>query len=146
MFELVPITKADYQAWRTLWDGYLEFYQADISEEITKETFERILSGGIHGRLAKTESGEAVGLVHWLTHKSTWSIPEVCYLEDLFVAKSARGQGIGKALIENVFHWAKENGSNKVYWLTAETNLTARKLYDQIATRTGFIHYEIRGD
>ena len=146
MFELLPITRADYQSWRDLWDGYLEFYQAEISEEVTQETFERILSGAIHGLLAKDVSGGAVGLVHWLTHKSTWTIPEVCYLEDLFVHHDSRGQGIGRALIERVFRWAQENGMNKVYWLTAENNQTARSVYDQIANKTAFIHYEIKGD
>ena len=39
--------------------------------------------------------------------------------------------------------WARDRGCSKVYWLTAETNSTARALYDRVATHTGFVHYEI---
>jgi len=38
---------------------------------------------------------------------------------------------------------ARASGSDKVYWLTAETNATARTLYDRVAERSGFIHYQI---
>lgn len=146
MFELVPIRDSDYAAWRVLWDGYLEFYESELPQDITDTTFSRILRGEINGVLAKTADGEVIGLAHWLTHHSTWSIQEVCYLEDLFVTKGSRGQGVGRALIEHVFNWAKEQNIQKLYWITAETNLTARKLYDQVAKKTGFIHYEIRGE
>jgi hypothetical protein len=32
-------------------------------------------------------------------------------------------------------------GAARVYWLTHETNQTARRLYDQVATNSGFIVY-----
>lgn len=38
---------------------------------------------------------------------------------------------------------AEDAGAEKVYWLTEESNETARRLYDHVATRTGFIRYEI---
>ncbi|NBW73478.1 MAG: GNAT family N-acetyltransferase [Microbacteriaceae bacterium] len=146
MFEIVPIKESDYESWLELWSGYLEFYEAHLAEEVTAKTFERILSADIHGALAKNTSGEIVGLVHWITHRSTWSIEEICYLEDLFVAQSQRGKGVGKTLIEHVFRWSMDRNLKKVYWLTAESNHTARRLYDDVAKRTGFIHYEKQSD
>jgi len=59
------------------------------------------------------------------------------------VSPDARGSGAGRALIDTVAAWAGEHGCAKVYWLTAETNVTARALYDRVATHTGFVHYEI---
>ena len=144
MFELSPIAKEDYPQWLQLWEGYLKFYKAELSEEITENTFNRILTGEIHGVIAKNQSGKALGIVHWLTHNSTWSVEPVCYLEDLFVDPDSRMSGIGRKLIHHVEDWATSAGINKVYWLTAETNETARALYDKLANRTGFIHYEIR--
>jgi hypothetical protein len=44
-------------------------------------------------------------------------------------------------LIEAVYACADELGAERVYWLTHETNTTARQLYDRVATRTGFIQY-----
>lgn len=101
------------------------------------------MSARLRGAIARGADGRAVGIVHWLTHLATWTTSDYCYLEDLYVAPGARGTGTGRALIEHVRAWAADHGSTKVYWMTAETNETARRLYDQVAERTGFIHYEI---
>jgi GNAT superfamily N-acetyltransferase len=146
MVTITPITPNDHPEWLTLWNGYLEFYRINLDAEISATTFDRIVHSelGIHGALARNDNGEAVGLVHWLTHPATWTVTNYCYLEDLFVSVNARGTGIGKALIEHVRAWAEDNHSSKVYWLTEETNTTARALYDRVATRTGFIQYQVR--
>lgn len=144
MFEIKPISASDYAQWFELWQGYLSFYETELSVDVTKTTFERIQKSEIHGAIVKDQEGNALGIVHWLTHRDTWSIEDACYLEDLFVKESARGQGIGEALIEYVHTWAKREGIARVYWLTAETNTRARALYDRVAKRTGFIHYEIK--
>lgn len=48
---------------------------------------------------------------------------------------------MGRALIEAVYAHAKAAGGNRVYWLTHETNATAMQLYDNIATKSGFVQY-----
>ena len=68
-------------------------------------------------------------------------IGPTCYLQDLFTAESARGQGVGRALIETVYERARAAGSQRVYWHTHETNRTAQALYDRVAERSGFIVY-----
>jgi hypothetical protein len=40
-----------------------------------------------------------------------------------------------------VYRRAEHAGSARVYWQTHETNLVARRLYDQVAERSGFIVY-----
>lgn len=142
---LRPITEADHDDWVELWWGYLEFYEADLAPAQTELTFVRLIdpAGPIHGVIARNDEGTAIGLVHWLTHAATWSEGAYCYLEDLFVHPAARRTGTGEALIAHVRDWAIENGCAKVYWLTQEHNRTARRLYDRVATETGFVHYEI---
>jgi len=144
MVDIEPIKAGDRAQWRALWDGYLAFYESELDAATTDATFARLTTpgSGLHGAIAR-DGGTAIGLVHWLTHPATWTTSDYCYLEDLFVAPGARGSGAGRALIEHVRAWAVEHGSAKVYWLTAETNATARALYDRVATRSGFIHYEI---
>ena len=139
------ITDADHDDWLALWSGYLEFYEADLPDDQTELTWSRLLDvdSGIHGAMARDASGAATGIVHWLTHPATWSNGPYCYLEDLFVRADARGIGTGAALVEHVRSWASENGCAKVYWLTQRENRTARKLYDRVATDTGFVHYEV---
>lgn len=85
--------------------------------------------------------GEAVGLVHWIYHRSCWTTGDYCYLQDLFVQPSARGAGVARALIEYVYAEAESHDAARVYWLTHESNTTAQILYDRIAVRTGFIQY-----
>ncbi|TPN72270.1 GNAT family N-acetyltransferase [Mesorhizobium sp. B1-1-5] len=60
-----------------------------------------------------------------------------------FADPEVRGKGIGAALIEAVKQEAGKIGVRNVYWMTHETNATARKLYDHVARRTGFIEYDL---
>jgi GNAT superfamily N-acetyltransferase len=57
------------------------------------------------------------------------------------VVPEARGTGLGRALIAAVYREADARGADRVYWLTHETNTTARALYDRVARRSGYIHY-----
>jgi GNAT superfamily N-acetyltransferase len=94
--------------------------------------------------LALTGAGAApskVSIVHFLFHRSCWSVGNYCYLQDLFVAKEARGRGVGRALIEAVESDARAAGASRVYWLTKEDNFAARALYNTLADRSGFIQY-----
>lgn len=75
-------------------------------------------------------------------HANT-SGPDVCYLQDLFTAADVRGRGVARALIEAVVEFARERGCGRVYWMTHETNATARLLYDKVADNRGFIRYQI---
>lgn len=145
MTSIAPITSADHAEWLALWNGYLTFYEEDLDDTTTATTFDRIVraDSGVHGAIARDDDGTAVGIVHWLTHPSTWATTDYTYLEDLFVAPGVRGGGVGRALIAHVRGWAEQHGSAKVYWLTAESNATARVLYDRVASRSGMIHYEI---
>jgi hypothetical protein len=44
-------------------------------------------------------------------------------------------------LIEAVYSQARTAGSVRVYWQTGESNVTAMKLYDRVAERSGFVVY-----
>ena len=77
------------------------------------------------------------------TGRNSTSGPDVCYLQDLFTAPEARGQGAARALIAAVADWATAQGCQRVYWLTHESNTTARYLYDKVAQRRGFIQYQL---
>ena len=86
-------------------------------------------------------AGRVVGLVHFLYHRSTSQIAMNCYLQDLFTSPDARGGGVGRRLIEAVYERARASGAARVYWLTHNTNATARRLYDQVADDSGFVVY-----
>jgi GNAT superfamily N-acetyltransferase len=85
--------------------------------------------------------GKLTGIVHYIFHRSMWTVGNYCYLQDLFVTEEARGFGLGRALIEAVYEAARNLGASRVYWLTQESNIQARVLYDKLAERSGFIQY-----
>lgn len=140
--KLRKLEAKDFSEWKLLWDDYQTFYHNKMDETVSLKTFERLLSDiePMHCILAEKE-GLIVGLVHFIYHESTWTIGNYCYLQDLFVSVKTRKNGIGKALIEQVYAMAKQNECSRVYWLTQETNYAGRSLYDTIADKTEFVQY-----
>ena len=58
-----------------------------------------------------------------------WWAAEDCLLEDLFVAQSARGQGLGRALLERVVERARLRGCRRVELDVNDNNAGALALY-----------------
>ncbi len=137
-------TPADETRWRELWAGYLAFYKVDIDPVITDATWRRVFdpASAIFMRVAEVE-GEVLGFTLCLTHEGTWTLRSDCYLEDLFVDARSRGQGVGRALIDDLIGLCKANNWARLYWHTEETNATARKLYDSYVESDGHIRYRI---
>jgi GNAT superfamily N-acetyltransferase len=137
-----PVVPTDLGQWAELWEGYNAFYERTVPPEVTRTTWARFFDGTepVHALVAEKD-GRLVGLVHYLFHRSTSLIGPTCYLQDLFTTKAARGQGVGRALIESVYERARSAGSLRVYWQTHETNVTAMALYDKVAERSGFLVY-----
>ena len=138
-----PIRTDDRGAWEPLWNGYLAFYRATLTPEVTEQTWAALCdpSSAVHG-LAAEQNGRLVGLAHLIMHPTTWATRPTCYLEDLYVAKPWRGQGTARRLIEAVYAFADQSGAAGVYWLTQEYNAPARSLYDTLAHRTSFVVYK----
>ena len=137
------IQSGDRAQWAVLWQLYLEFYGVpDLAPEITEKTWSRFFDPAepVHGLVAE-ESGALLGLVHYVFHRNTWCLDDVCYLEDLFTARAARCKGVARALIEAVYARAQARNATRVYWLTQEHNHTAQALYDKVAAKSGFIQY-----
>jgi GNAT superfamily N-acetyltransferase len=142
MIEIAPLAPADFEAWAPLWRGYQTFYKVDLPAETTRLTFARLTQGAEPmGAFLARDGGQALGMVHWIVHRSCWTPGDYCYLQDLFVAAEARGAGVGRKLIEAVYDVARARGCSRVYWLTQETNTPAMRLYDDVATKSGFLQY-----
>ncbi|MFL6815557.1 MAG: GNAT family N-acetyltransferase [Bradyrhizobium sp.] len=137
-----PVRPGDRAAWEPLWQGYLTFYKATLASDITETTWRRFFDPLERlGAFVAERDGLLIGIAHYLLHRSTWAPLCYCYLEDLFVDPSVRGNGAGRALIGAVETAAREAGASRLYWMTHETNETAQKLYNQVAERPGFVQY-----
>lgn len=141
---LRPPTPADRAAWDRLWQGYQRFYKVAIAEAVSDLTWDRLHDAAepMHAMLA-WQGARAVGMVHWIFHRSTWTAGPYCYLQDLYVDEDVRGSGAGRALIAYVRAEAEAAGASRLYWLTHETNTGAMKLYDKVAERSGFVQYRV---
>jgi len=145
-FTIRPVTLTDYDEWLTLWLAYNAFYwrsgNTSLPNEIIQVTWSRFFDAyePVYALVAEG-GGKLYGIAHYLFHRSTISIAPICYLQDLFTGETARGKGIGRALIEAVYQQAALAGCPRAYWQTHETNATAMQLYNQVAERSGFIVY-----
>jgi GNAT superfamily N-acetyltransferase len=137
-----PVDEDERAAWEVLWNGYLAFYQATLAPGASDVAWQRfhdpdepmfLLGAYVDGKLT--------GIVQYLFHRSSWTVGNYCYLQDLFVSESARGLGLGRTLIEAVYEKARAAGASRVHWLTQTTNTQARILYDQVADNSGFMQY-----
>ncbi|KGJ04271.1 GNAT family N-acetyltransferase [Paracoccus sphaerophysae] len=139
-----PLRPGDRDPWQRLYDGYHRFYdRPDLPAAFFDAAFARLMSGDardFHGLVAEAD-GHLLGLTHYVFHPNLWRPEGVCYLQDLFTAPEARGQGVARALIKGVYAAADAAGVPAVYWLTAETNYPGRMLYDRVAVKSPFIRY-----
>ena len=138
--------KNDFAQWKVLWDGYNAFYgrkgPTALPDTVINMTWSRFFDGYEPMQaLVAEHSGQLLGLAHFLFHRTTISIESICYLQDLFTVEAARGKGVGRALIEEVYRYAKLAGCSRVYWHTHETNATAMRLYDKVGEKPGFVVY-----
>lgn len=140
--EIRSLRPDEREAWEPLWAGYLAFYETAVDPEVTDTTWRRLHDPAepMHV-LGAFMDDRLIGIVHFLFHRSTWTVGDYCYLQDLFTFPDARGLGAGRALIEAVYERARAAGASRVYWLTHESNATARALYDKVADMPGFIQY-----
>ncbi len=141
-----PAQESDYLCWKILWEKYNAFYgrhgDTALPQEVSDMTWSRFFDSHepMHAIVAELD-GKLIGIAHFLYHRSTIHIAPTCYLQDLFTLETARGKGLGGALIAHVYAHAKNAGSQRVYWQTHETNVQAMRLYDQVAEKSGFVVY-----
>jgi GNAT superfamily N-acetyltransferase len=136
---------ADETAWRALWRGYCDFYDAKLPPEVTDRTWKRILDPDSEVMCIVAEvEGQVVGFANCVVHENTWETQAVCCLEDLFVLPAERGRGVGGAILEWLRNAMRAEGWARLYWMTRADNARARALYDRFATADGFVRYVIR--
>jgi GNAT superfamily N-acetyltransferase len=144
MATIRPLNASDETIWRSLWQGYLTFYETSLPDEVTTTTWNRLVNDDplFLGYVAE-QDGEVIGFATVVLHDFTWSNTPAGLLHDLFVRPDVRGGGIGRALIDHVIDHGRAEGWSRVYWMTKEDNATARRLYDTYAPADGFVRYRV---
>jgi ribosomal protein S18 acetylase RimI-like enzyme len=143
-----PMTRNDRREWEALYRGYAEFYRVPMNDHILDSVWSWIHDDGnaFYGRIARRDSGEALGFIHCRSMPSPLRGVVVGFLDDLFVAPPARGQGVVEALFEALREIGRSQGWPFIRWITAEDNYRGRAVYDRIAQRTGWTTYQMEID
>lgn len=147
---VAPLQASDRPAWEELARGYKAFYRTPTSGEEYEAAWQQLQDPGsgfcglgayLDPAPAAEPASALAGIAHYLFQPVMW-YGSACYLQDLFVAETARGQGAARALIGQVAEAARTRGATRLYWHTQEDNARARLLYDKVARFSGFIRYE----
>ncbi|HEV2790142.1 MAG TPA: GNAT family N-acetyltransferase [Solirubrobacterales bacterium] len=145
--EIAPVPTERYEELLPLIAAYQRFYEAEeIDEERNRAFFRRFLAPSEDGLLLGARGeGRLLGYACLYWHFSSTKATETVLMNDLYVDESARGRGVGRALIEATAEVARERGAASVEWSTAPDNRTAQRLYDSTgAERSEWVSYELR--
>jgi GNAT superfamily N-acetyltransferase len=138
------VSREDLGAWKQLYRGYADFYGVEQDDAMSELVFGWLLdpSRSLRALVAEKDGG-LVGLAHYRPFERPLSATVGCYLDDLFVAPQARGSGVADALLAELRRIARREGWSVVRWITADDNHRARSKYDQVATRTMWVTYDM---
>lgn len=141
-----PVAQSDRAGWDALYQGYAEFYRVTQTPEMRDRVWAWLHdpSATSEGLVAEAADGRLIGLAHYRPFSRPLSATTGGFLDDLFVAPEARGQGAAEALLAELKSIAAKRGWSVVRWITAEDNTRARALYDRVATKTQWVTYDMK--
>ena len=79
---------------------------------------------------APNEDAPPAGVAQVRFRYGLWWAAQDCLLEDLFVRDDARGQGLGRGLVQGVVDLARERGCRRVELDVNEANAAALAVYE----------------
>ena len=127
--------------------AYSEFYGAPPDDERLLGVARMLIEQPHEGVqfIARDEDGEALGFATVYMTWETLDAGRLAVMNDLFVARQARGRGVGAALIEECRRFAAERRAGKLAWQTAPNNEIAHRLYESVgAKREDWVDYHLR--
>ncbi len=144
-FQIRVVAERDFFEWLALFEGYSQFYSSEPTDEKVLRVWHWLTDAenSLTAAVAVDETGSFLGFAHYRTVPDTLSATNGLYLDDLFVSDQARSRGVGRALLAHVQAVAAEQNFSRVVWITDPDNDRAQLLYDDVATRTAWVTYEL---
>lgn len=91
-----------------------------------------LLPGAVMNLLLAIRSDRVVGMISWVLMHELYSAAARVYITDLAVDATARGQGVGSALMNEVMAWARTKDVNTLSWDVWRFNTSAKIFYENI--------------
>lgn len=139
-----PVAASDREAWAGLYRGYRDFYEKPHDPQVYETVWGWLMDPAHETRALIAEvDGKPVGIGHFRRFARPIDGGHGLYLDDLFTAPEARGTGAGGAILQRLAEIARDEGASLVRWITADSNTTARSLYDRVAKQTPWVTYDL---
>lgn len=126
------VDKQNFDEFLGLIDKLAEFEELSPPDERAKE---RLRSDGLlenpkyEAFIGKIGTNPVGYVVYFFTYSTFLALPTL-YLEDIFVLKEFRRQGVGKKMFKFVLDVAKREGCGRVEWAVLNWNMSAQKFYE----------------
>lgn len=112
-----------------LFDQEVEFLPNDLAQ---RKGLSTIIGNPDLGAILVARDGASIlAMVNLLFTISTALGERVAMLEDMVVSPTARGSGIGSALLSYAIEFAKNSGVKRITLLTDGENFSAQKFYSK---------------
>jgi len=138
------LTDRNFEETLALIGEYQTFYGVEnINHGKNRAFFSQFIENHDHGIIhLYSVDQKTVGFTTIYKSFSSTRAEAVAVLNDLYVQPPYRGKGYGKELVEHAFGVAKSMGFSRLQWLTAEGNITAQKLYNDLgANKSSWLFY-----
>ena len=101
----------------------------------------------IEALIAEDEQGCIIGCATYFRIRSTWTGAPCLYLEDLFVNQSARGAGVGRALMASLAALCEKQGLVRIDWICSASNEPGLGFYERLGAvrMDGCLHHRLSG-
>jgi len=134
------VQRNDHTQWKSFFNDYADFYRVTTSAHCKEQVWNWIFD---EQEPFWCDLAINVGFTQYQLMRRSLAGSTVCYLSDLFVNPEQRKSGAGRALIDHVLSYAKNNGIENVRWLTQDSNTTAKSLYDTYVAQSEFVLYSV---
>ena len=140
------VTDPDLAELLPLMRGYCDFYEVSPSDDALVALARALIADpereGV--QLLARDEGRAVGFATIFWSWATTSAERIGVMNDLYVAREARGSGVAEALIQACRAECAARGAGQLTWQTAPDNAAAMNVYDRIgATREQWVDYSL---
>lgn len=146
VLEIKKAVREDIAKVAFLFDAYRVFYKQHSDLQAAFDFLEQRLDKEESTIFLATLKNDAVGFVQMYPIFSSVSLKRAWLLNDLFVAESARNQGVGEALLQQAKQYGKETNAAFIILQTADDNYKAQSVYEKngwIKTQDFFYEYPL---
>ena len=118
----------DKSTFETMFKGYLSGFSVELDLSVIAQLFALPF---FHGFISFVDNKPA-GLAVCFESFSTYRAQRVMNIHDFMVSDSFRGKGVGKAQLNGIEQYCRDNGYLKITLEVGDDNVAAKKLYSSL--------------